>query len=1046
MDLIRFSIRQPVVVIVGILIIFLFGALSLIKMPYQLTPTVVKPVISVSTVWPGATPYEIEREIIEKQEDVLKGLLNLKTMESTSSNSMGQITLKFEIGTDTDNAMLHITNKLNEVSSYPENVEKPVINASGESTDPVIWIMLKSMEGNDRPIRTYETYFEDNIRQRLERVDGVADVFFPGGTESQMHVIVDSNKLASHKLTISQVMNILQNANVNVSAGNLDVSRRSYRIRTVSEFKSIEDIENVVLISDGQKRVTIKDVAEVRRGYEKPNVFILHNHVEGLVMGIKPIPGTNILDMTNAMEAVVNDTNENLLKQEKLYLDWVHDQRPYINGAIDLVKQNIAIGGVLAILVLLVFLRSISSTVIVAMAIPISIIGTFIILDAMGRSLNVVSMAGISFAVGMLLDSAIVVLENIDRHRKLGQNFFNAAYEGTKEVIGAVILSVLTTVAIFIPVLSIQEEAGQLFRDIALAATTAVTISLFVSVSVIPMLSYQILRFFGKEKEHKPGAAAKFGSKVVDIIMYFVKSATQSAWRRIVTILLMTTISLYTSYKLFPPMEYLPKGNQNFVFSFLIPPPGLSYEERKEIGEFVFDQNKHLIGQDADGLPGMSDMFYVGAETFMAFGAKSLHETRAGELIPQFMKTIFSIPGMIGVSMQPGIFESGLGEGSSVDIDLSGIRMEDLASNALQMFLAIQQGLPNTQVRPIPSFEMLYPEVKLIPDRDRIIASGMSEQEFGIAVDILMDGRNISDFKPEGEESIDLVLKASEHDIQTPEELYDSQIATPQGKVVPLSSLAHLERTSGTTQIRHYERKRTITLRVTPPENMTLEEVMAAVNQKIIPGLKQQGALKNIEVSLSGTADQLTITRKALESGFVLAIIIIYLLMAALYSNFIYPLIIIFTVPLAIMGGFVGIEVLGALIAPIKLDILTMLGFIILVGIVVNNAILIVYQSINNVRQHGMEHINAVYEAVRTRLRPIYMSTLTSVFGMLPLAVAPGPGSEVYRGLGTVILGGLSLSSLFTLFVIPSLLMFVIKMEKPSCDIDERVTNKSKEL
>ena len=416
MDLVQFSIKKPVTIIVGVILIELFGLIGLSQMPYQLTPNVTVPEIEVRTTWPGATPYEIERDIIEEQEKALKGIPGLTEMESSSLNSQGSVTLRFTIGTEVDEALLRVSNKLNEVPSYPENVEKPVINATGAATSPVIWIIMKSDEDNPNHIGTYKTFFENEIRQYIERVDGVADLFIGGGRERQMHITVHPAKLSSYSLTIDDFIYLLRAENVDVSAGTMGVGRRNYRVRTVAQFRSPEDIENIIIRSDGQRRIKVSDVAEVNFGFEKNTVAMIHNSKDGMAIGVKPEPGTNILEMTRLTEETVNWLNKEKMEPNKIYLDWVYDQRPYIQGAIDLVKRNILVGGIFAIIILLLFLRSISSTVVVAVAIPISVIGTFIIMNGLGRNLNVISLAGIAFAVGMLVDNAIVVLENIDRH------------------------------------------------------------------------------------------------------------------------------------------------------------------------------------------------------------------------------------------------------------------------------------------------------------------------------------------------------------------------------------------------------------------------------------------------------------------------------------------------------------------------------------------------------------------------------------------------------------------------------------------------------
>lgn len=1052
MDIVKFSIKKPVTIIVGVIFVILFGIIGLKTMPYQLTPSVIDPEITVTTTWTGATPYEIEREIIEEQEKVLKGLRGLTKMESESFNGIGTITLKFKVGISLDDALLRVSNKLNEVPSYPENVDKPIISATGATAPPVIWMVLKTTDNNQASAFTYKTYFENEVRQYIDRVEGVADLLIRGGREREMHIVIKPEKLAAYGLTIRELIHILQSENINISAGNMGVGRRDYRIRTVGEFNSVKEIENIVIRATGQERVLLSDLASVSFGYEKLTEAMMHNGTEGVAIGIKPEPGTNILNLTNRIDAVVAWLNNEKLKEEKIYLQWVYDQRPYINGAIQLVKKNIFYGGLLAIIVLFIFLGSIAPTLVIAISIPISIIGTFVFMSALGRNLNVVSLAGISFSVGMLVDNAIVVLENIDRHRKMGKSAIEAAYHGTKEVLGAILASTLTTIAVFLPIVFVQEEAGQLFRDIAIAITFAITLSLFVSLFVIPMLSNQLFSLqeknqfskkhvfisrllvaneWGKKKANVFKVMfVKTGNMFSNILMKTVRLAIRDWKTRLTTIIFLTLISVVATMLLFPQMEYLPQGNRNIVMSIFVPPPGLSYKERWEIGEHIHNYVTPYMKKDHNGYPGIQNIFYIGGETMMVFGAMSIHEERARELVPLFMQIINTIPGMYGVSLQAGIFEKELGTGRTIDINVSGDDIHHIVQVAGAMFGMIMKEIPNVQIRPKPSLEVLYPEIKIMPLRDRLKAVGMDANDLGIALDVLMDGREIGDFKQEGKKKIDLIVKASEEEIYTPEQLYNSLVAIPGGKVVPVYSLSELVRTTGITQIRHLERMRTITLQVTPPGNIPLQQAMEIINDVIVQPMKRQGMLKGMDVTMTGAADKLTQTRKALQWNFILAVIVTYLLMCALFENFIYPFIVMFTIPLGAGGGFIGLKLVNIFITPQPLDILTMLGFVILIGVVVNNAILIVHQALNNIRYHGMEYQQAVIESTRTRLRPIYMSAATSVFGMLPLVIAPGPGSELYRGLGSVVLGGLAFSTIFTVFLIPAILIFFISAEK----------------
>ncbi|RMG59183.1 MAG: efflux RND transporter permease subunit [Deltaproteobacteria bacterium] len=1030
MDPIRYSIEKPVTVIVGVIFVLLFGFIGLKKLPYQLTPSVTEPTISITTVWPGATPYEVERDIIEEQEEVLKGLPGLVEMESTSRDGMGEITLRFRIGTDVDDALLRVSNKLNEVRSYPENVEKPVINATGAATSPVIWTVLQTLPGNPRPVDTYRTFFENEVRQYIERVEGVADLFIGGGVEEELHVVVDPEKLAARKLTMTDVVSALQSENLNISAGTMDVGRRSFRIRTVGDAESPEELERIVLYSDGHRKVLLRDVAEVRIGYEKRNAAMFLNGEDGIAVGIKPEPGANVLSLTDRVEKVVRHLNETILKDAGITLTWVYDQRPYIRGAIGLVRKNIFIGGFLAIAVLLIFLRSVSSTLVVSTAIPISVIGTFLFMALFGRNINVVSLAGISFAVGMLVDNAIVVLENIDRHRKMGKGPFEASYEGAREVWGAVLASTLTTVAVFLPVVFIEEEAGQLFKDIAIAVTFAVSLSLFVSVSVIPSFSRQLYSLARGKPARSVSPLVSLGNRLVERVMSLLRFALKNTWTKAGTVLILTLFSVVSVLLLFPKMEYLPQGNRNLVISILIPPPGLSYAERADIGKKIFRELEPYMGKDRDGFPGIQRVFYVGADRIMLLGARSIHEQRAGELVPLFSRIVNSIPGVFGVSSQAGIFQTRLGRGRTIDLDVSGDDLERVVQTAGAAFGMIRKAIPGSQVRPIPSLELSYPEVRSIPLREKLKAAGLTTRDIGIVLDILNDGRKVGEFRKRGSRKIDLVVMTRETRYDSPEALQVAQVVTPSGNLVPLSSLVRFEKGAGLTEIRHLERKRTITLQITPPASIPLQRAMEIVQERVVTPLEKSGSATGVTFSMSGAADKLTEMRKALQWNFLLAAVITYLLMSSLFANFVYPFIIMFTVPLAGAGGFIGLRLVDLLIHPQQLDVLTMLGFIILVGIVVNNAILIVHQALNNVRLGGMEESEAILDSVRTRLRPIYMSATTSVFGMLPLVVAPGPGSELYRGLGSVILGGLALSTVFTIFVIPCLLSFAIGMER----------------
>jgi len=1042
MNFIDLSIKKPVTIFVGVLLIIMFGLVALTQLPYKLTPNVVEPEIGVITVWSGATPSEIERDIVQKQEDQLKSTPGLVRYEAMASDNISEITLTFDVSTDMSKALLEVSNKLNQVDNYPDNVEKPIIQSAGSTASPTIWMGFIADDDNDRDIDTYLTYLDNDIKEQFERIPGVAGIFVPGGTLDELHIRLSPAKLAAHALTIEEVANKIVSENIDTAAGTVDIDRRTYRVRTSARFKTIEDLEQMVLFNDGVKSIRLGEVAIISKGHAKVVANILQSRGDvlnkALIYGVRMEPSANVVETTNQVEEVFKHLNANVLPEHKIHLDWFFDQRGYIQGAIELVQQNIAVGGILAIVILLLFLRSLLPTAVVSAAIPISIVATFIVLNAMDRSLNTISLAGISFAVGMLLDSAIVVLENIDRHLKMGKKPFDAAHDGTVEVWGALVASALTTIAVFLPVIFLQSEAGQLFKDIAIAVTAAITFSLFVSISVIPMLWTQFIKVskVDHEKEHEVKTKPRDSFLVAmakKVAAFFMNSVEWSLKRRVnqfVTIISMGALSGFLIFIFFPKMEYLPQGNQNLVMNILIPPPGLSEDEKKEIGKKLHEHMKPHYSKDVGGIPPIKHTFFVSYQDLIIQGMISTEESRAAEYVPFMMPAVNSFAGVFGISLQRGVFEQGIGEGRNIDIDISGDDMEKLTQIGGMLFGAISQEMKGAQTRPVPSIEVLFPEALLIPDRNALASVGMNSRSFGFAADVLLDGRKISEYTADGAKSIDLILKSDDELINSPEALYMTQIATPNAGLVPISELSQLLHTTSITKIRHVEGKRTITLQVTPPTTMTLEESieqLKVIIEKTVPTTMLQDSTK---VKLAGKADKLAQTIESMKWNLLFALIIIYLLMSALFANFLYPLVIMFTVPMATAGGFIGLKLTNMYVAPQPLDVLTMLGFIILIGIVVNNAILIVHQSLNNIKHSAMVYKEAIVEATRSRLRPIFMSSLTSVFGMLPLVIVPGPGSEFYRGLGSVITGGLALSMVFTILVTPALLYLFLSFKK----------------
>ena len=677
----------------------------------------------------------------------------------------------------------------------------------------------------------------------------------------------------------------------------------------------------------------------------------------------------------------------------------------------------------LTIIALLLFLRSARSTLVIALAIPDEHHRDVPAPAAcIGRSLNVISLAGLAFAVGMLVDNAVVVLENIYRHFQQGDRRADASVRGTKEVWGAVIASTLTTLAVFLPILTIEEEAGQLFRDIALAISCSVGLSLIVSVTVIPTATMRILPKRGT-KERKPGILDLLGGKFVGLVVGFNAFVSRTLMRQLALIAIIVSIAIGGTWLLFPKAEYLPSGNLNLIFGIILPPPGYNLDEMKAMGEEIENSIRPFWDFDIDDpkldemkFPPIGDFFYVAAGRQLFMGVKALDPMRAGELKPLIEQVAFSQPGTFGIAKQASLFEQGLSAGRTIDIEIMGPDLGRIIGIGQQVMGQSMGLVPGAFAFPQPSLDLSNPEVHIKPRWTTAADLRIDATELGYTVDSLVDGAYAGDYYHNGSR-IDLTIVGQERFAGSLQDLGDLAISTPSGALVPLDAVADIELGSGPEQINRRERQRAITIQVTPPEQTALEDALDKIENGIVKPMQLDGEYR---MNLAGTADKLVATWEALRFNLVIALIITYLLMAALFESWLYPFVIIFSVPLGAVGGFLGLGALNLFVYQ-PLDVLTMLGFIILIGTVVNNAILIVHQSLNHMREEEMDPDAAVQASVKSRIRPIFMTLMTTVFGLLPLVVFPGAGSELYRGLGSVLLGGLVVSSFFTLILTPAL-------------------------
>ena len=1021
--LIGLAVRRPISILSGVLLVCLLGTLALTQLPIQLTPDIAIPTLSVSTDWPGASPAEVESEILEEQEDALKTLSGLVRMEATAEPDRGTLRLELEVGTPIQEALVRATNLLSQVPDYPEAADQPVIDSADDTGPPLAVITITAKDG--RYPGRYRTWVAENVQPRLDRIPGVANSRLIGGQDREVRVVFEPKALAGRGLSLRDVRARIRSELRDLSAGDVTWGKRQLLVRTPLEPDVPKDLEKLVLsYRDDGGPIRLGDVATVDYGLRKARARVFSDDRQSMVFLLFREAGSNVLTVTRQIRATVDQIQEEQMESRGLEIEVVNDQVDYIESALSLVRQNLFVGGFLAVVVLLVFLRSWRASLVVSVAIPICTLGTALGMAALGRTINVVSLAGMAFAVGMVVDNAIVVLENIDTQRQRESDVAKAALLGTQEVWGAVLASTLTTIVVFLPISQWQDEVGEILRDIAIAISFAVGFSLIVSVLVIPSFAAAFLKSNRKTTTGKVPRLVLWGRRFQEQVGHLVAWLVARSSRAIGVVLAALAGAGTIVWLLLPPMEYLPAGNRAFVFGVLVPPPGLAVDEMMEVGRQVqSDVLPHIGQQTEDGTPEIRRWFYVGRpnQVFTGIGVQNGDET--AEAARWFRRTLQKIPGMFAIANRASLFGRSISGARSIELEIQGGDLQVLVGVAGQLLGAIEEALPGAQIRPQPSLEPGAPELHVEPKRDQAVRVGLSSEDIGAAVDVLVDGAIVGEVGPGGDPKVDVVLAArgvDEYGLRTPSALESAPVVTGRGQVVPLGSVARVTEALGPTQIRRVERKRTITLDVSPPDDVALEKAIRIIEDTLLA----EGASGNIPFGvttrLAGSAGDLARAKVRLGYVLLLAVVISFLLMTGLFEDFLAPLAVMVTVPFAAAGGVLGLRFVDEVLSPQGFDLLTAVGFIILIGVVVNNAILVVEGAMVRLKA-GTPLADAIGASVEGRLRPIFMSTLTSLAGLSPLVFFPGSGSELYRGVGSIVLGGLALSTLLTVFVVPAL-------------------------
>lgn len=1032
--MIESTVKRGILVTVLVLITCILGIVASVNIPVQMIPDLEVRTITVQTGWPGATPQDVEKEILIEQERYLRSLPNLKRMISSAGMGSARIELEFPFGVDVNEALIRVSNALSQVPAYPENVDQPRLFSSSFSSNAFMHFRLIPLPGNPMQldIDMLRDFADDFIRPRMESVPGISQVDVRGGAARQIQIKVDTAQLAQRGLSLSQVRDAIRSRNSDASAGDLESGETRFLLRVVGRFEQLEDLENLIIDRGENSTLFLKDVAEVTLDHFETRSVSFADGQRSLSLSVRRESGSNVIAIKEALLPLMDELNQSLLKQNGLQMKLASDDVQYVSDSLENVWFNLALGALLATSVMFFFLRSGRSTLVGVLGIPICTIAAFLALLAFGRTINVISLAGVAFAIGMTVDNTIVVLESIMQFRKKGRSRYQAAVEGVKEVWPAVLASTTTTVLVFAPILFIEQEAGQLYSDIAIAISGAIIASMLVAIFVIPVAMANL----GKE-DYVPGKSLQMSDKWMRLVAVFTASKQRA---RILAGTFLVAI-MGSAYLLMPPAEYLPEGEEPKAFTRMFAPPSYNMSEMVKIGNELRGYLKEYLNADPsafeNGETNMPPLAYYSMSISVGriwFLSAPVEPKYIYEMMNALTEKFRSYENMRAFSSRGSIISSNDGGTRAVAVDLAGNNISDLYRAAEAVYAEAKNVFDQPQINSDPSSLTLdQPLIEIRPRWQRLAELGISNREFGYAVAAISDGAYVDEFIL-NDDKVDIFMFSGAGNQQTIESLAAAPLTLPQGGVIPLDAVADLIESKNSDSVRRVDGNRTVTVYIIPPREVALETAEGIVRNQLLPTLWQQGSIaQGINVSISGAADQLEATKASLSSNFIVAIVLCFLLLVAIFTHWRYPLFILATVPLGMAGGLLGLIAVNGVNALIggthqPFDMITMLGFLILLGTVVNNPILIVDQTRRFLDQ-GKQVREAVRGAVQKRLKPILMSTATTIFGLAPLVLIPGEGTELYRGVGVIVMCGIFVSTFLSLTFLPALLMGLLKQQ-----------------
>ncbi|SET25485.1 hydrophobic/amphiphilic exporter-1, HAE1 family [Salinibacillus kushneri] len=1000
MKLVDTSVRRPVGVFMIVVAIVALGFVSLRNLTIDLFPDIELPVAVVATTYEGASPEDVEELVSRPIESAVSSIEGIDTVQSQSSQGSSLVVMMFNTGADLDSALLEVREQVSSVQGMlPETAGEPSVLRFDPQQMPVMWVGLT---GDN--VGELQNIADEDVVPYFERQDGVASVTVEGGTSDEIQVELQQDKVAQYGLNTQTIIQAIGGANQSGSAGVIAKGNQNLQIRIQGDYESMDDIKQTIVQTPNGATLHLEDIANVSRETKDQSSLSYVNNQPSVVLSILKKTDGNTVDVADTMHAAVEDMQEEL--PEGVELDVVFDNSTFIKMSIDSVVRNMLIGAVFSALILLLFLKSFRATLVIGLSIPIAIISTFSLMYFTGETVNVLTMGGLALGIGMMVDSSIVILENIVSYRQRGHTLKEAAKRGASELAPAVIASTTTTVVVFLPIIFVEGIAAEMFMPLALTISFALIASLVVSITLIPMLASKLLTKSMQEEGRRYWFDKLLG-KINDgykVVLRFVLGHRK-------TTIFGTIAAIGLSLALIPGIgtEFIPQSDQGQIQINVNTPTGTHLESTEEVAdqmneklanyEDVLETNFVTVG-DSSGIGGDSSSNQ--ASYMIQLVPKEERDVSTNEVITQMDEDLQKIPGAeITVSAMGG----SMGLGSPVQLQISGPDYEVLKELGDQVVWMLEdiEGIHN----PESSASKGSPQINVNVDREMAAQYGLSYQQVMSQVQTGFTGQIGSRFQTGGSE-LDVRVMIPEDQRTTIEDLETLPIQTQSGSIIPLSTVADLEQVQGPNTISRENQQRQINI-TSEIVDRDLGSIMRDVEDKL-------GTMKFPEgysYSVGGQAEDMAESFVQLSLALLFSIFLVYAVMAVQFENFLHPFVIMFSLPATIVGILVGLYVTQT-----PLSIPAFIGFIMLAGIVVNNAIVLV-DYINILRNRGQDRYEAILNAGPSRLRPILMTTLTTVLGMIPLALGIGEGSETQQPLAIVIIFGLTVSMIFTLLLIP---------------------------